>query len=226
MSSVLKNKYPSLSRREFLTTAVGAGGAMLLGPAWLNAAGAGVDPRIAQVMSGTIGIDMHNHVYPAGTEPHPQNGQPRRQEEQQQAPELFLAPELKRSGLTAVCASFVLDFAPHDKPGDERDNFLRWLTAIDVQLAKGHIHRALNLKDLQAAHDHGQPTIVQSVEGSHFIEGHLDRVEEVYKRGVRHLQLLHERDDMVSPLGDVITSPAHLGGLTAFGAEVVKECNR
>ena len=226
MSSVLKNKYPSLSRREFLTTAVGAGGAMLLGPAWLNAAGDRVDPRLAQVMSGTIGIDMHNHVYPAGTEPHPQNGQPRRQEEQQQAPELFLAPELKRSGLTAVCASFVLDFAPHDKPGDERDNFLRWLTAIDVQLAKGHIHRALNLKDLQAAHDHGQPTIVQSVEGSHFIEGHLDRVEEVYKRGVRHLQLLHERDDMVSPLGDVITSPAHLGGLTAFGAEVVKECNR
>jgi membrane dipeptidase len=93
-------------------------------------------------------------------------------------------------------------------------------------LEKGHIHRALNLKDLQAAHDHGQPTIVQTVEGSQFIEGHLDRVEEVYKRGVRDLQLLHERDDMVSPLGDTITAPAHLGGLTAFGAEVVKECNR
>ena len=177
-------------------------------------------------MSGTIGIDMHNHVYPAGTEPHPQRGQPQRQEEQQQAPELFLAEELKRSGLTAVCASFVLDFAPNNKPGDARDNFLRWLTAIDAQLEKGHIHRALNLKDLQAAHDQGQPTIVQTVEGSHFIEGHLDRVEEVYKRGVRHLQLLHERDDMVSPLGDTNTAPAHLGGLTPFGAEVVKECNR
>jgi len=86
--------------------------------------------------------------------------------------------------------------------------------------------RALNLKDLQAAHDHGQPTIVQTVEGAQFIEGHLDRVEEVYKRGVRNLQLLHMKDDLVSPLGDVITSPAHLGGLTAFGAEVVKECNR
>src|SRR4029077_5435034 len=222
---MLKNNYPGLSRREFLTTTVGAGAATLLGPLWLNAAGDGVDPRIAQVMSGNIGIDMHNHVYPAGTEPHPQNGQPR-QEEQPQASALLLAEELKRSGLTAVCASFVLDHASNDKPGDARDTFLRWLIAIDTRLEKGHIHRALNLKDLQTAHDHGQPTIVQTVEGAQFIEGQLDRVEEVYKRGVRHLQLLHERDDQVSPLGDTNTAPAHLGGLTAFGAEVVKECNR
>ena len=88
------------------------------------------------------------------------------------------------------------------------------------------MRRALNLKDLQAAHDHGQPTIVQSVEGAMFIGGRLERVEEVYKRGVRRLPLLHQQDDMMSPLGDVITSPAHLGGLTAMGAEVVKECNR
>jgi membrane dipeptidase len=219
----LKNKDLTRSRREFLTTAMKAGGAMLLEPAWLQAI-AEVDPRLAQVMSRTIGIDMHNHVYPAGTEPHPQNGQP--QEEQPQAPGLSLAEELKRSGLTAVCASFVLDFAPNRKPGDARDKYLAWLNAIDAQLEKGHMHRALNLKDLQAAHDHGRPTIVQTVEGAQFIEGHLDRVEEVYKRGVRNLQLLHQEDDMVSPLGDVIMSPAHLGGLTAFGAEVVKECNR
>ena len=64
------------------------------------------------------------------------------------------------------------------------------------------------------------------MEGAHFIEGHLDRVEEVYKRGLRHLQLLHDRDDMVTPLGDTNTGRAHLGGLTPFGAEVVKECNR
>jgi membrane dipeptidase len=196
---------------------------MLLG---LNAAADGVDPRVAQVMSGTIGIDMHNHVYPAGTEPHPRRGQPRRQEEQQPSPGLFLAEELKRSGLTAVCASFVLDFAPSDKPGDARDNFLRWLTALDAQLEKEHMHRALNLKDLRAAHDRGQPTIVQTVEGAQFIEGCLERVDEVYKRGVRDLQLLHERDDQVSPLGDTNTAPAHLGGLTAFGAVVLKECNR
>jgi membrane dipeptidase len=213
------------SRRDFLTTAVGAGGAMLLGPAWLSAASGGVDPRVAEVMSRTIGIDMHNHVYPPGTEPHP-HGQPPRQEEQPHAPDLSIGEEIKRSGLTAVCASFGLDFTPIERPGDARDNYLRWLTAMDAQLEKGHIHRALTVKDLQAAHAHGQPTIVQTVEGAQFIEGRLDRVEEVYRRGVRNLQLLHERDDMVSPLGDVITAPAHLGGLTAFGAKVVQECNR
>jgi membrane dipeptidase len=218
----------SVSRRDFLTTAVGAGGAMLLGPPWLHATGEAVDARVAKVVSGIIGIDMHNHVYLAGTEPHPQPqpGQPPRQEEQPQGPGLSLAEELKRSGFTAVCASFVMDFAPNVKPGDARDKFLPWLTAVDVDLEKGHIRRALTLKDLQAAHTHGQPTIVQTVEGSQFIEGHLDRVEEAYKRGLRDLQLLHERDDMVSPLGDTNTAAAHLGGLTAFGAEVIRECNR
>ena len=187
---MMKNTCSGLSRREFLTTAVGAGGAMLLGPAWQNAAGDGGYTPVAQAVSGTIGVDMHNHVYPVGTGPHPQRGQSQPQEEQQQA-DLSLAKELKRSGLTAVCAKFVLDFTPDDKPGAARDKFLRWLTAIDAQLEKEHIHRALNLKDLQAAHAQGRPTIVQTVEGSQFIEGHLDRVEEVYKRGLRDLQLLH-----------------------------------
>jgi membrane dipeptidase len=112
------------------------------------------------------------------------------------------------------------------KPDDARANLLRWFSASDAQLAAGHLHRALNLKDLQAAHDRKNPTIIQSVEGSMFIEGRLDRIEEIYQRGLRHLQLLHEHDDMVSPLGDVNTAPAHLGGLTPFGADVIKECNR
>ena len=215
-----------LSRRRFLTAAMGAGGAVLRAPVWLHAADDAVDPRMAQVMSQTIAIDMHNHVYPEGTEPNlgrgPQGSTPQRQS----GPEPLLADELRRSGLTAVCASFVLDFAPNHKPGDAVENLLRWLKAVDVQLEKGHIRRALNLKDLQAAHDQGRPTIVQTVEGAMFIEGDLGRVEEVYGRGLRHLQLLHERDDMVSPLGDTNTAPAHLGGLTAFGAEVVRECNR
>ena len=232
---MLTNGFICSSRRDFLRTAASAGGAVLAGPAWWRAPAQGTDPRIAQVLSKTLSIDMHNHVYPAGTEPHPQhgpqNGSPqggaqKPPQEQPQGPDLFIADELNRSGLTAVCASFVLDFANNEKQGDARTNFLYWLDAVDVQLEKGHIRRALNLKDLQAAHESSRPTIVQTVEGAHFIEGHLERVEEVYKRGLRHLQLLHDRDDMVTPLGDTNTGKPHLGGLTPFGAEVVKECNR
>jgi membrane dipeptidase len=42
---------------------------------------------------------------------------------------------------------------------------------------------------------------------------------------MRHLGLLHDSDAEV-PLGDVYTNPPRYGGLTAFGAAVVKECNR
>lgn len=219
-----------------------AGAAMLLGPKWLGAADPQMNLRVEKVLAKSIGIDMHNHVYPAGTEPHPRFGPPGPQgggpkggvpaggppprEEDKPGPELSLLDELKNTGLTAVCASYVLDFAQNDKPGDARANLLRWFTAIDAQLEEGHMRRALTLTDLQAAHEQDKPTIVQTVEGAMFIEGHLERVEEVYRRGLRHLQLLHMRDDLVSPLGDLNTDPPHLGGLTPLGAQVVKECNR
>ncbi len=47
---------------------------------------------------------------------------------------------------------------------------------MDAQLARNYMQRALNLKELQAAHDAGQPSIVQAVEGAHFLEGKLERV--------------------------------------------------
>lgn len=234
---------PAIGRRELLRgTAALAVTPLLLSGLESCTHARPVTPQAHQVAPEPMGIDMHNHVYPAGTEPQPQHGggpgggrpprgepgQDGRPPEQpaEEQPELALADELQRSGFTAVCASYVLDFAPNYAPGDARENLLRWFTAIDAELEKGHVHRALRWNDLQAARARRKPVIIQSVEGAHFIEGQLERLEEVYSRGLRHLQLLHEKDDLVSPLGDTNTSVAHLGGLTAFGAEVVKECNR
>jgi len=53
----------------------------------------------------------------------------------------------------------------------------------------------------------------------------LDRVEVAYKRGLRLLGLLHDSDASV-PLGDIYTADPRYGGLTEFGANVIKECNR
>jgi membrane dipeptidase len=67
--------------------------------------------------------------------------------------------------------------------------------------------------------------VIQAIEGAHFLEGHVERVEEAYHRGLRQFGLLHDSDASV-PLGDVYTNPPRFGGLTAFGTEVIKECNR
>src|SRR5581483_808312 len=56
-------------------------------------------------------------------------------------------------------------------------------------------------------------------------QGHIQRVEEAFRRGLRHFGLLHDSDASV-PLGDVYTNPPRYGGLTAFGSAVIKECNR
>ena len=210
------------SRREFLTTLASTGGVMLLTPLTSRSAGpAGINPGIAQmasqIASRTIAVDMHSHVQiPFVKSP----------EDARQDPDIELLGEMKRSGFSAVCQTYALDTAGSVETREYYKYYLQALAFEDRLLTRNHMRRALDLKDLQAAHDQRQPVIIQSVEGAQFIEGRLERVEEAYKRGLRHLQLVHEQDDIVSPLGDVYTAPAHLGGLTSFGAQVIKECNR
>jgi membrane dipeptidase len=203
------------SRRDFLRNAAGTGAALLLTPAFLRPAEP--DPRVAQIVAKTIVVDMHNHIQihfaktPADARPDPT---------------VDLADEMKKAGFTTVCQTFNVDTLPNIEPGDYYKYFLQALAYEDRLLKQNNMKRALTLKDLEAAHAAKQPTIIQSVEGAEFMDGRLDRVEESYHRGLRHLQPLHEKDDMVKPIGDVITAPAHLGGFTQAGADAVKECNR
>jgi membrane dipeptidase len=194
----------------------GTSGAMLLGPGRLRSAE--IDPRVEQIVSSTIAVDMHSHV---------QMRFLRNPEDTRPDPDLDIAGEMKRAGFSAVCQTYSLDALGSQEVGNYPKDFLQTLAFEDRLLAANHMSRALNFKDVRAAHDQKQPIIIQSVEGAQFIEGRLERIEEAYKRGLRLLQLLHERDDNVSPLGDVYTAAAaHLGGLTPFGAQVIKECNR
>lgn len=200
------------SRRGFLGAATGAGALLLLGPlaAWALDA---TDPRVAALVASTIGIDAHNHIdVPLAAAELP-------------GPALDLAGELKKSGLSAICMTFAVDYQELRAPGEAYERFLNGLTAQDQQLQRTGLKRALTLADLQAAHKQGQPTVIQSVEGGHFLEGKLERLAVAYDRGLRHLTLLHDHDAAV-PLGDVFTNPPQWGGLTAFGASVIRECNR
>jgi membrane dipeptidase len=156
-----------------------------------------------------MGIDTHNHIdVPLAATEMP-------------GPDLDLAAAIKRSGLAAICMTFATDY----QPGDAYDRFLKGLESMGRQLERNGMKRSLTPDDVRAAHKNGQPTVIQAVEGGHFLQGHLERVEEAYGRGLRHFGLLHDSDANV-PLGDVYTNPPRYGGLTAFGASVINECNR
>ncbi|MEO6686350.1 MAG: membrane dipeptidase, partial [Dyadobacter sp.] len=172
-----------------------------------------IDPRVAAIVSETIGIDSHNHV----EVPYVKAEVP--------GPKIDLAGEMKKSGLSAICMTFSVDRPELKNPGDAYERFTNNMDSMDKQLVNNGMKRSLNMADLRAAHKKNKPTVIQSVEGGHFLDGHPDRLQEAYSRGLRHLGLLHDNDASV-PLGDVYTNPPRWGGLTAFGADVIKECNR
>ena len=202
------------SRRAVLSTLAGTGAAFLLGPKRMQAAE--LDPRIAGILARTITVDMHNHL----EVPYYKNPA-----EAKPDPDTDLASEMKRSGFLATNQTCDID-----TPRVNADDYYKYnqevLAFNDRLFTHNHMRRALNYKDLQAAHAQRQPIVIQACEGAMFVEGHIERIEEAYRRGLRNLQIVHERDDKVAPIGDFYTAPAHLGGLTAFGAEIIRECNR
>jgi membrane dipeptidase len=86
-------------------------------------------------------------------------------------------------------------------------------------MAKRGVRRALTAADLRAVHGAGAPTVVADIEGLDFLEGRLER----HTRGVRHVQLVH---DTPNDIGGFQTGPITHKGLTPFGADVVRACNR
>jgi membrane dipeptidase len=196
-------------RRQFLSTlamTTGAAAMFRSRPGWAVDA---TDSRVNDIVANSIGLDTHNHIDVPLTVP------------EMPGPDIDLRGEMKRSGLAAVCMTFATDY----QPGDAYDRFLKALASMDRQLERNNMKRSLTLNDIRKAHLSGQPTVIQSVEGAHFLQGHLEHVEEAYNRGLRHFGLLHDSDATV-PLGDVYTNPPRFGGLTSFGASVIKECNR
>jgi len=196
------------SRRQFLSTVAMTAGAILLRPP-LGWAADITDPRVADIVAKTIGIDTHNHIDVPLTAT------------ETQEPNMDLAGELKRSGLSAICMTFATDY----QTGDAYDRFLKGLASMDRQLERNGVKRSLTPDDVRTAHKNSQLTVIQAIEGGHFLQGHLERVQEAHGRGLRHFGMLHDSDASV-PLGDVYTNPPRYGGLTAFGSAVIKECNR
>jgi membrane dipeptidase len=108
-------------RREFLPAVAGMSAAMVLRSPEAQAAD-DVDPRVAELVASAIGIDTHNHIdVPLTAAEVP-------------GPDLDLAGEMKRSGLSAICATFAVDRQRLGEPGVAYDRFLNAMKSLDAQV--------------------------------------------------------------------------------------------
>ena len=147
------------SRRQFLSTIAMTAGAAILPRPCLSWAADITNPRVAGIVAKTIGIDTHNHIdVPLTAAETP-------------GPNLDLAVELKRSGLSAICMTFATDY----QTGDAYDRFLKGLASTDRQLERNGMRRSLTPDNIRIAHKQSLPTVIQAVEGGHFLQGHLER---------------------------------------------------
>ena len=142
----------------------------------------------------------------------------------------------RRAGMAAVTLATVADLrvlAPHPdkglqahrpfRPGEAAADHRRQLDGIASVLAGLGLQPATRAADVERARSRGQTAVLLSCEGGDFLDGDLAPLAEARARGVSSLTLVHYR---VNELGDVQTEDPVHGGLTAFGREVVAECNR
>jgi len=147
-----------------------------------------------------------------------------------------LADPMREGGMSVVCLAMVADRPVTRVGADRRISAIRqpapgelyaWsqtaFSRVQILVQSEKLAVVTDTASLHAAQKNG-PAVIVSAEGADFLDTSIDRVEEAYRKyGLRHLQLTHYR---VNDLGDIQTdTPVH-DGLTDFGAEVVRACNR
>ncbi len=177
-----------------------------------------------EFLSSRSSIDCHSH---AGALLHVRQQDGR-------APFRPLVAPMRDGGLAVVCLAIVSDSPTHRITPDGRIRPFRepetGELAAYAELGFARLHAliedqglrvARNAADLAAARP-ASPSVLVAAEGADFLEGDIALLDQAYDRHVlRHLQLTHYR---VNALGDIQTeAPVH-GGLTDFGAEVIRKC--
>ena len=222
-----------LGRRMMLAAAP------LLYPALASAQGPGEQPRpvdspdqaqrleqARQLIARTVTVDIHSHAGRILGAERVAN----------RSPFTAVADPMRQGGMALVCLAMVADtpvtrILPEGRivptrqpePGELYDWGRRAFERVMELVRSQKLAVATNAATLASARRSG-PAVVISAEGADFLEGRIERLHEAYTTWqLRHLQLTHYR---VNELGDIQTEAPQHGGLTGFGAEVVRICNR
>jgi len=144
--------------------------------------------------------------------------------------------DMRAGGLTAAFFSIVADaqlltrgpkgIVVSDRKlaeGEAWADSEKQLHAFDELAKRADVGLATSPAQMQQLRERGQIAAFLSCEGGHSLEGRLDRLDALYARGIRSLQLVHYAQNT---LGDVQTLPPVYNGLSAFGRDVVRRLNR
>ena len=218
-----------LTRREWMWSAMlSSAGAVVGGGgvARADAQAASAEPLAAAValLRDNVSVDVHTHAGPDGitSRTAPPSDEIARSMRAGHLAVLCLA-DVPDSPILGRNAQNVLAALRVPEPGLLWKYHLDRLGWADELVAKHGVRRALTLADVKAAHAAGQPAIILDVEGLDFLEQKLERLEESYARGVRTMQLVHYTPN---DLGDFQTGAVVHHGLTPFGADVIRACNK
>jgi len=130
-------------------------------------------------------------------------------------------PRLREGG---VGAQFWSVFVRADLP-DPVPATLEQIDCVRQMIARypADLRAALTAADMEAARGEGRIASLMGAEGGHSIACSLATLRALYALGVRYMTLTH--NDNI-PWADSATDEPGVGGLSAFGREVVREMNR
>ncbi|MBY0434349.1 MAG: membrane dipeptidase [Cyclobacteriaceae bacterium] len=106
-------------------------------------------------------------------------------------------------------------------PGEAWKEYQRQMKVMRDYLDKASVKIGKQKTDLN--NSNSSLAAYLAVEGGDFLEGNPDKVDEVYRDGVRSIQLVHYVPNNV---GDLQTADPTNNGLSSFGMEVVKRMNK
>ncbi|MFE1955822.1 MULTISPECIES: dipeptidase [Streptomyces] len=137
-----------------------------------------------------------------------------------------LHTDLARLRAGGVGAQFWSVYVRSDMAGDTAVSAtLEQIDCVDQLIARypADLRAALTAADMEAARAEGRIASLKGAEGGHSINNSLATLRALYALGVRYMTLTH--NDNIAWADSATDEPA-VGGLTAFGREVVREMNR
>ncbi|WP_228978797.1 dipeptidase [Streptomyces sp. DH12] len=137
-----------------------------------------------------------------------------------------LHTDLPRLRAGRVGAQFWSVYVRSDMAGDDAVSAtLEQIDCVDRLLARhpAELAPALTADDVEAARAEGRIASLKGAEGGHSINNSLATLRALYALGVRYMTLTH--NDNIA-WADSATDVPGVGGLSAFGREVVREMNR